>query len=253
MNLNYKEFGNGEPILILHGLFGSLDNWQTIAKQLATDNRVFIIDQRNHGRSSHSTEHSYELMAEDLGKFCLSLNLEKVTVIGHSMGGKTAMQFAIDNPALCQQFISMDMAPKAYGSGHDLVFEALMGLDMDSLGSRKEAESEMAHSIVDPGVLLFLLKNLSRKPDGTFEWKMNIQSLYDNYPEITKAIESDFPVSIPCLFVKGANSEYITADDEDEVLNLFPLAEFVEVTNAGHWVHTENPEQLIKVIRDFIS
>lgn len=252
MKLHFKAFGTGKPVLILHGLFGSLDNWQSIAKELAVQFRVFIIDQRNHGKSPHSDQHNYTLMANDLAEFCRNHRLENMVVIGHSMGGKTAMQFAIDHPGLCGKFISVDMATKEYYGGHEAIFDAMFSLDLGNLKSRQEAHERLFLKIADENIVLFLLKNLQRQVEGGFSWKMNLAVLHRNYHHITAGIATNFPVSIPCLFVKGENSGYVLPKDENDILKLFPLARFATVNIAGHWVHVENAKGLLQVLKGFL-
>ena len=159
--LNYKSFGSGPPLIILHGLFGTLDNWQTIAKKLADDFTVFILDLRNHGKSPHTQEHTYSLMAEDLSQFMESQWIYKAHVLGHSMGGKTAMQFANDFPDMLDKLVVVDIAPKVYAGGHQHILEALLSVDIDAVQSRKEVEQQLSKYIEEDGVKLFLMKNLN--------------------------------------------------------------------------------------------
>ena len=168
MQLNYKVFGEGDPIVILHGLFGSLDNWQTIAKRLADQFRVYIIDQRNHGKSPHSDTISYSVMAQDLKGFMETHGLNQSHVIGHSMGGKTALQFAVDFPAMVNKLVVVDISPRSYEGGHEMIFEALLGMEPADLRSRGEADEVLSKSIKEFGVRQFLLKNLARRKEGGF-------------------------------------------------------------------------------------
>ncbi|MEL6867830.1 MAG: alpha/beta fold hydrolase, partial [Bacteroidota bacterium] len=188
MELNYKEFGQGDPIIILHGLFGTLDNWQTIARQLANNYMVYIVDQRNHGRSPHSQEFNYQVMADDLASFMESRWIYKAHLIGHSMGGKTAMQFALNHSDLVDRLIIVDIGPQQYEGRHQTIFEALISIDIKKVESRQQAEAMLATRIEDVGVRQFLLKNLSRQKEGGYQWKMNLPVLYKEYDRVFEAV-----------------------------------------------------------------
>jgi len=252
MQLNYKSFGEGYPIIILHGLFGTLDNWQTIAKKLAENYTVYIIDQRNHGRSPHDDAFNYEVMADDLQAFMESQWIYEAHVIGHSMGGKTAMQFALNYPDLVNQLIVVDIAPKAYEGGHQAIFEALFSLNLDKIVNRKTADSLLEEKIADFGVRQFLLKNLTRKKEGGFKWKMNLPVIYQNYDQILSTITSADAFDNPTLFIRGGTSDYVKDEDMKEINLLFSNAELTTVEKAGHWVHAAAPADLLKIVIDFL-
>ncbi|OYU96232.1 MAG: alpha/beta hydrolase [Bacteroidetes bacterium B1(2017)] len=253
VELNFKEYGSGEPLIILHGFMGSLDNWHTLATKFGSNRHVFTIDQRNHGKSTHSLHHSIPLMVEDLRAFLEKKNLSNCSIIGHSMGGKVAMKFALEYPQIVQNLIIVDIAPRQYKRGHDDVFEAIFSVDFSKVESRKQAEEMMEPYISDFGTRQFLLKNLDRKEDGTYGWKMNVPVLHRDYEEIVKPIESDFPFLGNTLVIKGGNSRYINSQDETDFEQLFPACQFVSIPNAGHWVHAEAPEEFYKIVLDFIS
>lgn len=253
MQLNYKTFGKGDPVIILHGLFGTLDNWQTIGKRLAEEYMVFLIDQRNHGKSPHFSEHSYSLMANDLRTFMESEWLHQAYIIGHSMGGKTAMQFALDYPEMVEKLIVVDIGPNQNKSNHQAVFDAFFSVDIDRLNSRNEAASRMAERIEDPGVLQFLLKNLSRKKEGGFRWKMNLEALEKNYNAILAHVEGEDIYPGETLFIKGGKSDYLKETDVEEIRVQFPNAQMVTIPQAGHWVHAEAPNEFFKHIQQFLS
>mgnify|MGYP001591108963 CR=1 FL=1 len=253
MELNYKEFGQGEPIVILHGLFGTLDNWQTIARQLAENYSVFILDQRNHGRSPHVEVHDYQSMAEDLREFMESHWLYGAHLIGHSMGGKTAMEFALEHPSMVNKLVVVDIAPKAYPERHQHIFEALFSLDLDNLKDRQQAENLLADRIPDLGERQFLMKNLSRKKEGGFELKMNLPVIHKHYQDILAAIESDHVFEKPTLFIRGEKSHHIQPGDEAVILKLFPKAKIETVAGAGHWVHADKPAELLRLVLDFLA
>ena len=253
MELNYKSFGQGDPIIILHGLFGTLDNWQTIAKKLADDYLVYIVDLRNHGRSPHADPMTYEQMAEDIQQFLENNWIYEANVIGHSMGGKVAMQLALEYPDLVQKLVVVDIAPKAYAGGHHHIFKALFALDLTTLDSRSAAEEQLRANIEEEGVRQFLLKNLSRNKEGGYRWKMNLPSIFKHYEDILAPIESSEVFDHPSLFIKGGQSNYIQEKDTDLIKSLFPQAIIEQVAQAGHWVHAEAPEELLKLVKYFVT
>lgn len=253
MELNYKEFGSGRPLLILHGLFGSLDNWQTLAKRFADDFHVFTIDQRNHGKSPHTEEFSYEIMANDVANFIEQNNLEEPVVLGHSMGGKTSMYLANQFPELVGALISVDMAPRVYQPGHNDIFEALFSVEFDRVKSRSDADEQIADLIPQLGVRQFLLKNLKRKENGSYEWKFNLPAIHQAYDKMVSEFVELQKFEKPTLFIKGENSGYIRDKDEELIKLIYPNAQVVGIENAGHWVHAEQPAIFYKVVSDFLA
>lgn len=253
MELNYKEFGQGDPVIILHGLFGTLDNWQTVAKQLAKDYWVFIVDQRNHGRSPHTVDFSYPLMAEDLKAFMDQHWLPRAHIIGHSMGGKTAMQFAFEYPDMVDKLVLVDMAPGANEPGHDLIFEALLSLKLDELEGRSEADAILGQKIETYGVRQFLLKNLTRNKTGGYRWKMNLPVIHKFYPKILEAVEPESPYENPALFIKGALSDYILSKEEAVIRQCFTDVRIEAIEGAGHWVHADAPDKLLGLVKSFFD
>ena len=250
--LNHKLLGSGPPLVVLHGLFGSLDNWQTLARRWAEDFTVVLVDQRNHGKSFHAEEMDYPVLARDLAEFLEEQWIHECYLLGHSMGGKTAMQTALSYPGLVSKLIVVDMAPRAYAPGHDEVFRALRGIDPAGLGSRAEAETQMAALMPDPGVRQFLLKNLARDKAGGYRWKMNLEVLDREYGNLIGPVgQGADPFGEPALFVRGGRSDYVTAEDEPEIERLFPAAEVVTVAGAGHWVHAEAGEEMYGLVREF--
>ena len=258
MNLNFKEFGAGEPLVILHGLFGTLDNWQTIARQLADDFTVYIVDLPNHGRSPHTKgEFDYSEMSDAVAEFLTKNWIHETRLIGHSMGGKLAMQLALHQPDLIKKLAVIDIAPKQYQGGHGNIFKALFALDLTTLNDRKEAEKFLTEHLPEEGAgtIQFLLKNLSRLADtegGGFEWKMNLDVLYANYPRILDKLEGDTPFIKPTLFIRGGNSNYIKDSDFDLISKLFPNSAIQTIEGAGHWVHAEKPKELLNVLKKFM-
>lgn len=252
MDLHYKEIGQGHPLIILHGLLGSLDNWQTLAREFGKHFRVITVDQRNHGKSPHHDEMTYELMAGDLLQLMDKLGIQTAHILGHSMGGKTAMAFALRYPERVDKMVVVDIAPRQYSRGHDQIFKALFSLDLQSIQSRSEAEDKLAVYIHEPGILFFLLKNLVRDQQGSFSWKMNLEAIYHNYDNVIEEIEGEHPYNKPVLFIKGGKSAYIENQDMSRIRQVFPAASLFTIPLAGHWVHAEAPEQLYNRVVSFL-
>jgi pimeloyl-ACP methyl ester carboxylesterase len=244
MLLHYKSFGEGDPLLILHGFLGSLDNWQSIAKELAANYQVFILDVRNHGKSFHDNKHDYASLVEDLHFLVNHLGFSKINLLGHSMGGKIAMLFALKYPHLVTKLIVVDIAPKIYPPGHEDILQALSKVNPKELKSRQEAVDIISTYIHEPSVVPFLLKNLDREAYGSFSWKMNLPVLSSQYAEIL-LFPGEGIFDAPTLFLKGEKSDYILPSDEPIIRQYFPNAKIVSIKNAGHWVHAENPVDFI--------
>lgn len=254
--LAVKEFGKGQPLIILHGLFGSSDNWLTIGKRLADHFHLFIPDQRNHGDSFHSDEFTYRAMAADLREFMEEKAIKNPVIIGHSMGGKTAMTFALSHPDMYQKMIVVDISPKAYDVRHDHILEGLNAIQLSRATSRQDADQQLKSYVPSLAVRQFLLKNLKRKDHG-YEWKLNLPVITDQIENVGEAINSDQTrnkeESKPVLFIKGKNSDYILPEDRIAIEKLFPRSQIVEIENAGHWVHAEQPEAFLGALREFID
>lgn len=254
MQLNFKKSGEGEPLIILHGLFGMLDNWQTAAKEFEKHNKVYLIDQRNHGKSPHTAEHSYRIMSGDLLEFFEQQGIESANILGHSMGGKTAMQFAVDHAAHVKKLIVVDMGIRQYAPGHDKIFDALFAIDLNTIHYRSDAEKILLEKIPDFGTRQFILKNLTRETDGTYNWKFNLKSIYDNYNEFILApVAATHVFNGDTLFIRGEHSDYIQDSDWPAVKDIFPKASLVTVKGAGHWVHADKPQDLIKIVSGWLN
>ena len=256
--LHHLDQGQGQPLVILHGLFGTLDNWQTLARRWATEAglRVVSVDLRNHGRSFHSPEHSYELMAQDVLALFDHLQLgPDTTLMGHSMGGKVAMRLALDHPERLARLIIVDIAPRFSDMRHqDDVLDGLHAVNLATITNRQEADAALAQHIGNVGTRQFLLKNLYRREDNSFAWRINLDVLAAQLPAIGEATEGVAPFMKPALFIRGGKSDYISADDKlNGIPALFPNSQVATVLDAGHWVHAEKPEEVFGLVRDFAS
>lgn len=253
-NLNFKVFGDGTPLVILHGLLGSLDNWQTIARKLADTYRVFIVDQRNHGKSFHSAEFNYEILSDDLYAFFLQHNITQAHVIGHSMGGKAAMLFAMQHPEMVHKLIVVDVAPVAYEDRHSHIFKALQAISLDKMNSRDDVESTLRNKLnaEDESTIQFLMKGLYRDDANAFRWRFNFGPLWDAYNSISGEVNGK-PFNGKTLFIKGKYSPYINQESYASIERLFPNNVLEEIEGAGHWVHAEQPEAFLRVISAFLK
>jgi esterase len=256
MELNYKSFGSGEPLIILHGLFGMLDNWQILAKKFAKTHEVFTIDLRNHGKSPHNPEHSYAVMARDIYDFLEEQNIFNASILGHSMGGKVAMQFASYFPGFVKKLIVADMAPKTYDTireDHQNIFKAIDLLEENNFKERSEAEDALKAIIKVEKIYLFIFKNMTYDEDGRVSWKFNPTALKENYQEMMKNISAPKPVKVPTLFIKGGKSDYIDLNEFDGFKKFFPQAELKIIEEAGHWIHADAPQEFSKIVIDFLN
>ncbi|WP_104399198.1 alpha/beta fold hydrolase [Vibrio penaeicida] len=250
--LNYKLQGEGSTIVLLHGLFGNLDNLGLLTRDLIQDHQVLTVDLRNHGLSFHSDIHTYEDMARDVEILIHHLGLDNVTLVGHSMGGKVAMKLASILGKQVNHLVVLDMAPVAYTQNrHDNVFAGLHAVEQQKPTSRSDAMTILSHHIEMEGVRQFLGKSLY-KDDTHLSWRFNVTSLYSNYNNILTWHELP-PVEIPTLFVKGGNSDYLTEEHQGLVRQQFPLAKAHVIANTGHWLHAEKPNDVLRVLRRFIS
>lgn len=253
MELNFKSFGSGPALVILHGLFGSLDNWQSLAKQFAKDYSVYIVDQRNHGKSPHKEQFDYPTLAEDLVNFLDQQGIYQSSIIGHSMGGKTAMQFAMDSSDRIEKMVVVDMAPVTYPPHHTQILEALNAFPLEKITNRQDADDFLQPLIPDFAVRQFLLKNLQRSGGSGFEWKFNLASISKQYEKILAGLESSYAIDTPTLFLSGGKSEYVKPEYHDEIREMFPEAQFQVVDDAGHWVHAEAPGEFMERVKGFLG
>ncbi|HWF19647.1 MAG TPA: alpha/beta fold hydrolase [Verrucomicrobiae bacterium] len=253
MQLNFQCHGDGFPLLILHGLLGSLDNWQNISRKLGETFRVCAVDLRNHGRSPHSDAFNYEVMADDLLEFMGTQQIGRAHLLGHSMGGKAAMHFALRHPEKVEKLVVVDMAPRAYAPTHVPIFDAMLSLDTGSFRERGEIDRALATRIPDAATRQFLLKNLTRNEQGALQWKPNLPAIRKNYDGLNEALDTNGSFKGPALFIKGAKSDYITKNDQALIMSMFPNATISEIHQAGHWVHADAPGEFTELVTNFLS
>ncbi len=254
VELNYTKIGNGPALIVLHGLFGSSSNWRNIANKLADDFTIYTLDARNHGDSPWANTMSYEEMAADVAGFIDRQQIKNAAVIGHSMGGKTAMTLALNHPDKLDKLIVADIAPKAYshGGSHKHYIHNMLKLDLDLLQQRKQAESFLTDQLNEPKpVIQFLLQNLVFK-NNRYQWRINLRSLEQNLAVIMGNITTAGLSDHSSLFLFGENSNYITADDHSLIKTLFNSATVTGVANAGHWLHAEQPVEFTEKVRRFL-
>ena len=251
--LFFSEQGEGFPLLIIHGLFGSADNWRTLSKKFAETYRVIAVDLRNHGRSPHLPGMSYAEMAADLLALMDKLGLEKAHVLGHSMGGKVAMQLALNHPQRVEKLIVADIAPVAYGHGHDDVLAALYAVqNAGGAESRKEADAIMAEHVSVLGVRQFLSTNLEKKENGKLGWRVGLDQIRDGYESVVAAPEGEVFTGA-ALFIRGELSGYVKEAHQPRIDALFPQNQCVTLPGCGHWLHAEKPLDFLAQVQAFLD
>ena len=254
MILHSNIIGSGQPFVILHGFLGMGDNWKTLGTQFSESGyEVHLVDQRNHGRSFHSDEFNYDVMAEDLKVYCESHDLDNIILMGHSMGGKTAMLFAALFPNKLKKLLVADISPRYYPVHHDAILNGLSQLDFSLLKSRGAADKALASYVDDMGTRMFLLKNLYWVEKGQLGLRINLEVLKEQVTEVGEALPIQATFDKPTLFLRGDKSEYIGESDEAIIHRHFSKAMIVRISNAGHWLHAENPDDFRKAVLDFID
>lgn len=243
MALYFRSLGKGPPLILLHGLFGSSDNWVTFAKKLASDYQVWLLDLPNHGRSPHTHEFSFESLAAQVLQFIKQHGWEHVYLVGHSLGGKVGIQMLQHEPSLIKAIAILDIHFKAYSGGHEIILDALLKLPLHSLTSRQDAEDWLKEHLPDAGIRQFLLKNLYRSGES-FSWKFNLPVINHNYKQVLKAIPIKQPVETPSLFLRGGNSAYILDEDIPLIHAVFNQVDIETIPEAGHWIHVDAPDEL---------
>ncbi|MGC1632749.1 MAG: alpha/beta fold hydrolase [Gelidibacter sp.] len=254
MHLFSNILGEGQPFIFLHGFLGMSDNWKSIGTKFSEENyEVHLIDQRNHGRSFHSDEFNYEVMVADLKQYCDEHQLKDFVLLGHSMGGKTAMLFAVEYPELVSKLIVADISPRYYPAHHDDILNGLSALDFQTLKSRGEADEVLSRYVSNLGVRQFLLKNLYWKEKGVLALRMNLEVLKEQSGEVGEPLPMHAKFEKDTLFLRGDRSEYITLQDESLIHAHFPKSKIVTISNAGHWLHAENPADFYAEVSRFLG
>jgi esterase len=251
MILHTEITGQGQAIVLIHGLFGSYENLGVIARALADQWQVVNLDMRNHGRSGWHDNMSYALMADDIKNTLDHLGLDQVILLGHSMGGKISMEFALRYPARVSKLILADISPVQNRPRHLEILSALENIKLDQLHSRQQADQQLALTITEAGVRQFLLKSLYKEGDQ-FRWRFNVKALVANYQELLKAPESKGPYTGPTLFIKGADSDYLLPEHQGVIQQLFPNGKAKVIMGTGHWLHAEKPVAFSKIVTDFL-
>jgi esterase len=265
MKLFYRKYGNGPSLIILHGLYGSSDNWITVAKGLSDIFTIYLPDQRNHGQSPHHKIHDYDSMRDDLFEFVTDLKINKFFLAGHSMGGKVAIAFAQKWPEMLDGLLVVDISPFlndysihiAYNQ-HLTILQTMLSMNLSHITSRNEAESFLKGKIPSEKIRGFILKNLRRTTGNNFEWKINVKVLLENIEKITGGIDRGINTNkqvtgFPVIFLKGEYSDYLPSGDFCDILNLLPAAEFITVSGAGHWIHADRPDAVIGYFKKLLT
>lgn len=256
--LHYRRLGpqGGTPIVVLHGLFGTSDNWGTVGKELAEPSQagvvahdVLLVDLRDHGRSTHAAETSYPHMAADVLALLDQLHLQQVVLVGHSMGGKTAMLFAQRWPERVKHLVVIDISPKEHANNHGHIIRALRTADLSAGRTRKEVEAHIAQHVPEPGVVQFLMKNLYWASEQQLAWRMNVEGLDRNLDRILASIGPE-TVRVPTLFIRGGQSDYILREDIPAIKEQFPNSRVETIPYAGHWVQAQAPDEVIAMVRE---
>jgi len=254
MKLFFRKLGNGKPLFILHGLFGSSDNWQTLGKKFAENYTVYFVDQRNHGRSTHTSEHSYALMSDDLLELMSDEKIDKAILLGHSMGGKTVMHFAVNYPERVEKMVVVDMSPKKYPVTNLDIIEAMEKVNLDEVKSRKVVEEIISQDIKDVGTMQFLLKNLYWNDNQKLAWRFNLPSLKTNLRNVSELTPMPLtPLQMPVLFIKGGKSDHMFNADSKLINAMFSNVNIVTIPEAGHWVHADKPVEFYDIVNTFLS
>lgn len=252
MKLFFREYGDGPPIVILHGLFGSSDNWLTQAKLFSSAYKVYTVDQRNHGQSPHSDEFDYITMVNDLAGFLDDNKIINPVIIGHSMGGKTAMNFALAHPEKIEKLIVVDISPRAYDLEHYTIIEGLNAIPISSMSSRTDADEALSRFVPEADVRQFLLKNLQRKAEGGFTWKINLPVISKKLSNVGLDLQFNGTFEKPTLFIRGARSKYVPDTDWSRIAEVFPNAK-LETMETGHWVQAEKPKEFVDLVTSWLS
>jgi esterase len=253
MNLHFEAVGEGPSLIILHGLLGSADNWRSMSRRLGAHYKVFAVDLRNHGRSPHSDIFDYDVMIADLREFMEQQALRRSMLLGHSIGGKVAMQFAIDYPEQVDRLVIVDIAPKPYEPSQRYIFQALRSLDLTRYKSFADVDAALAADVSDQSLRQFLLKNLARDENRRLRWKVHLEAIDRNYDKLGQGLAPERTFDKPTLFIRGGRSNYIEDDDAPLIRQIFPQAEIATLPEAGHWAHVDAPEEFFQTVLNFLN
>jgi len=253
MNLHFEAVGEGRPLIILHGLLGSADNWRSMSRRLGAHYQVFAVDLRNHGRSPHSDIFDYDVMVADLREFVEQQALTRIMLLGHSIGGKVAMQFAIDYSEQVDRLVIVDIGPKPYEPSQRYILEALRSLDLTRCKSFADVDAALAAEVSGESLRQFLLKNLARDENGRLRWKVHLEAIDRNYDKLARGLAPGRTFDKPTLFIRGGRSNYIEDDDALLIRQIFPRAEIATLPEAGHWVHVDTPEEFFQTVLNFLN
>jgi esterase len=253
MRLYCQSFGEGFPLLILHGFLGSSDNWLSVSKRLGNQFKVYSLDLRNHGASPHSEIMSYAVMSQDILEFMDEHKLSSAFLLGHSMGGKVAMQYALDFPNRVEKLVIVDIVPRSYPPTHRAMLNAALSLDLKTYKSFSEVDGALAVAIPQAAVRQLLLKNLKRSNDGHLTWKIYLDAIARHYDKLTTAIVTGQMFNQPTCFIRGGRSTYIQDDDLPLIRTIFPQAKIKTIANAGHWVHADATEEFLTIVEEFLA
>lgn len=253
MKLFHRILGEGDPLFILHGLFGSSDNWLTLGRQFSDNYQVVLVDLRNHGQSPKSELWDYPAMAADIYQLSKNLGFNKINLLGHSMGGKVGMTLADTYPDLLKKLIVADIAPRFYPIRHRQIIDGLLSINMDQIINRREADEQLANFVSVPGIRMFLLKNLEKNDAGGFRWKLNLEVINNHLENVGQATLPTKVISIPTLFIRGINSDYVTDEDIMEIRKYYSNSMVESIGNAGHWLHAEQPVAFMTTALEFLK
>ena len=253
MNLHFEVVGEGRPVVIMHGLLGSADNWRSMSRRLSAHYQVFALDLRNHGRSPHSNVLDYDVMVADAREFVERQELRRIILLGHSMGGKVAMQFAVQYSEQVDRLIVVDIAPKAYEPSQRYLLKAMLSLDLSRYKSFADVDAALAPEISSESLRQFLIKNLARDENGRLRWKMHLEAIDRNYDKLLHGLGAERSFNKPTLFIRGGRSNYIEDNDASLIRQMFPQAEIVTLPGAGHWLHVDASEEFFQTVVNFLN
>ncbi|MFT5789032.1 MAG: esterase [Shewanella sp.] len=249
--MHYTTNGSGPVVILIHGLFGDLDNLKALGKALEDSFTVVRVDVANHGNSEHVSSMSYLSLADDVKQLLSALNISEAILVGHSMGGKIAMATALTYPECVTKLVVADIAPVAYNSRHDKVFNALETMPLTEINDRRDALTHMHSLDIDEGTAQFLLKSLKRTDNG-FEWKMNLAGLKQSYNDIISWPSFTTQYTGPCLFIRGGDSDYVTSAHRSAIIEQFPAVKAKTIEGTGHWLHAQKSNIFNRIVKDFL-